>query len=234
MRVALIPLKVIPRAPQTNLRRLRERLKEVATHRPDLVCLPECALTGYLYSEEDFARFAEPIPGETTRQIGDLIRPYRFHLCFGLLERTPEGVYDAAVLMDGDGRILHIHRKNNEKPPFLNGREVRAVDTPLGRLGVLICGDLFSAEVVEQVERTLSLLVVPLARSQRSRSGGWDCRRSWSTPWRRGRRNRPLAGRWSSGPRENCWPNPPTGATRRWSTTWTAAGGSPERRVVVV
>ncbi len=170
MRVALIPLKVLPRAPQTNLRRLQKRLEEAAAGRPDLVCLPECTLSGYLYTEEDFARFAEPIPGETTRQVGDLARPYRFHLCFGLLERAPEGVYDTAVLMDGAGRVLHLHRKNNEKPPFLKGREVRAVDTALGRLGILICGDLFSEEVVARLDRRVRLLIVPLARSFAGRS----------------------------------------------------------------
>jgi predicted amidohydrolase len=49
MRLCLLPLRVRYRDPQRNFRHLEERLSELARSKLDLVCLPECALTGYLY-----------------------------------------------------------------------------------------------------------------------------------------------------------------------------------------
>lgn len=48
MRLALIPLRTWPRQVERNLRELERRLEEVAGFSPDLVCLPECTLSGYL------------------------------------------------------------------------------------------------------------------------------------------------------------------------------------------
>jgi predicted amidohydrolase len=143
MRICLIPLKTEPRNPSANLVHVSQCLAEIAPQHPDLVCLPECTLTGYLYTEEDFRKFPESIPGPTTEKMADLARTYSIYLCFGLLESTQAGVFNTAVLLDRKGRILLKHRKIEEKPPFLNGDAVNYVDTELGRLGILICGDLF-------------------------------------------------------------------------------------------
>lgn len=168
MRVCLFPLKVQVRNPVLNMGRFQERL-ETFPLKPDLVCLPECAFTGYLYTEEDFRHFAEPIPGPTTEAMAGLARRHQTWLCFGLLERAPEGVYSTAVLLDRRGVLRHRHRKNVEKPPFRRGSEVATVESEFGRLGMLICGDLFDEEVVARLGRP-RLLIVPMARSFDGRS----------------------------------------------------------------
>lgn len=174
MRVCLIPLKIEPRNPTANYERLASRLDQVAAHRPDLICLPECSLTGYLYSEDDFARFAESIPGPTTERIGRLARKHQAHLCFGLLEHTESGVYNSALLVDKTGRIILRHRKIKEKPPFVIGDAPDSADTELGRLGILICGDLFDGETVQKLDASLNWLIVPMARSFDGRSPDID------------------------------------------------------------
>lgn len=165
MRVCLIPLKTEIRNPSVNLERVRQRLEEAARHQPDLVCFPECTLTGYLYEDEDFRRFAEPIPGPIVEEMARLARSHKVYLCFGLLEATEEGVYNSAVLLDREGRVVCRHRKVNEKPPFINGEDVGSADTEIGRLGILICGDLFSDEIIGELDRSLQLLIVPMSRS---------------------------------------------------------------------
>lgn len=170
MRICLLPLRTRYRDPSGNLRHLEERLREVAPHRPDLVCLPECTLTGYLYEEQDLERFAEPVPGPTTERMGELACRYEIFLCFGLLEVAGSQYYDAAVLLDRDGRIILHHRKIEEHPPFALGHEVKAVDTELGRLSVVLCGDLFNEDVIWQVDRDVKLLLVPIARSFEGKS----------------------------------------------------------------
>lgn len=165
MRVCLIPLQTEPRNPSANLERLARRLAAVAHHQPDLICLPECALTGYLYTDDDFGRFAESIPGPVTQQMGQLARMYTTYLCFGMLEFTEVGVYNSALLLDRTGHIMLRHRKVEEKPPFINGNMVNSVNTELGRLGLLICGDLFNQEVTRRLDPSLKLLILPMARS---------------------------------------------------------------------
>lgn len=165
MRIALIPLQTRYRDPAANLRHLEERLDEAERHRPDLVVLPECTLTGYLYEEEDLARFAEPVPGPTTQEMARLARQHGFWLCFGLVERVGALFYNTALLLDRRGHIALRHRKVHEKPPYALGESVRSLPTELGHLSVLICGDLFDEAVARQIDPSTNLLLVPMNRS---------------------------------------------------------------------
>lgn len=170
MRAVLLPLRTEPRRPRQNLARLKQRLREVAPLKPDLVCLPECTLTGYLYEEADFRRFAQPIPGPAVRQMARLARSCQIWLCFGLLERAEEGVYNTALLIDRQGQIRLRHRKVEEKPPFLTGSEVSFIECELGQMAVLVCGDLFNSSVIASLPPTLDWLIVPMSRSFDGRS----------------------------------------------------------------
>ncbi|MGQ9549389.1 MAG: carbon-nitrogen hydrolase family protein [Roseiflexus sp.] len=174
MRVCLIPLRTEPRHPSANLERLMRCLAEIAHYQPDLICLPECTFTGYVYHEDDVRRFAEPIPGSITERMGECARKYATYLCFGLLETAEAGVYNSAVILDRTGAIILKHRKIEEEPPFVRGDAVNSVDTELGRLGLLICGDLFNEEVTRKLDPALHMLIVPMARSFDNRSPDVD------------------------------------------------------------
>lgn len=100
MRVCLVPLQIESKNPSANLQHFKVQIERIAKNKPDLVCLPECAFTGYLYEENDLSQFAEPIPGPTVIAMAQVARKHQVYLCFGLLERTPSGVYDSAVLLD--------------------------------------------------------------------------------------------------------------------------------------
>lgn len=170
MRVVLIPLRTRPRQIEQNWAELERRLEEAAGFAPDLVCLPECALTGYLYEAADFEHFAEPLTGPSVRRLAGLARRMGSFLCAGLLERAPEGVYSAALLFDQRGNLILRHRKIEEKPPFRCGRDFRSVKTRLGRMGILVCGDLFNESASRRAAGRVDVLLVPLARSFAGRS----------------------------------------------------------------
>jgi len=165
MRVCLIPLKIEARNPAANLRSFEQRLATVLPHRPDLICLPECAFTGYLYEEHDLERFAEPISGPTTHFLARVARENHCYICFGMLEKANQKVYSSAVLLDRSGQIILVHRKLHEHPPLATGDEVRAVDTELGRVHILLCGDLFDDHGKALLHAGADILIVPLARS---------------------------------------------------------------------
>ncbi|HHH42485.1 MAG TPA: carbon-nitrogen hydrolase family protein [Chloroflexi bacterium] len=95
MRVALIPLRTHVKRPDLNWQRFVNVAEEaVARERVDVICLPECAFTGYLYEQDDLAGFAEPIPGPTTDKVASLARQLRAGVCFGLVERAATGIFN--------------------------------------------------------------------------------------------------------------------------------------------
>ncbi len=73
------------------------------------------------------------------------------HLCVGTYERGPERgtVYNAAVLIGPDGAVLGVYRKTHPFPGERRelggwveaGDDVCVVETPLGRIGMIICFD---------------------------------------------------------------------------------------------
>ncbi len=165
MRICLVPLSVTPQKPGENLQRFQEAMKQVDLYKPDLVCLPECAFTGYLYEEDMLERFAETIPGPTVAKMAQIARLHRVHLCFGMLERVSDKVYDSAVLLNRQGKVVLVQRKMSEQPPFARGTRVEYAEIDQNKVAVLICGDLFHREAVGQLPSDLSLLLVPMARA---------------------------------------------------------------------
>ena len=165
MRLCLIPLHIEPGSPAENIRRFSTILDQVREQHPDLVCLPECSFTGYMYEDADLARFAEPVPGPTTAEMARLAQVHGIYLCFGLLESTPQGVYDTALLLDRRGTIISHHRKLSEKPPFINGTAVESVGTECRSRWSPDRDKLFAEEGVARLARALQLLLVPTARS---------------------------------------------------------------------
>ncbi|MBN1509287.1 MAG: carbon-nitrogen hydrolase family protein, partial [Sedimentisphaerales bacterium] len=86
------------------------------------------------------------IPGEDSQRLCELARENSLHLCVGLEEKDGNQLYDSALLIDDEGRILLKYRKMNllewlMTPPYSPGDEIRAAETRLGRIGVLICAD---------------------------------------------------------------------------------------------
>jgi len=136
-----------------------------------LVVLPESALGGYLY-EPRIAGAPSPcgtppaLPrdGETIGRLaqiaGDIV------VCAGYTEEAPGGPYSSAVCVSGDG-ILGHHRKVHvppaERSAFNAGDGFAAFDTPVGRIGMLICYDKLFPEAARQLALDGAGLIASLA-----------------------------------------------------------------------
>ncbi|MDX6689667.1 MAG: N-carbamoylputrescine amidase [Solirubrobacteraceae bacterium] len=124
-----------------------------------LVVLPEAALGGYVESlHEDDEASAPPAfdaDGPQLRRLGEMAGDVT--VCVGFAEDGGDGVvYNSAACVSGDG--LHgVHRKVHL--PLAEGRtttaadELAAIDTPVGRIGMLICYD----KAFPEAARTLAL-----------------------------------------------------------------------------
>ncbi|MAG56199.1 MAG: hypothetical protein CMJ83_07915 [Planctomycetes bacterium] len=114
----------------------------------ELVVFPECALSGYGFASKDEAwPFAELVPGPATERLVDASKRTGRWSIAGMLERDGDDLFNAAVLMGPDG-VAGVYRKNHL--PFLGvdrfvtqgNHGFPVFDTPLGKIGILICFDL--------------------------------------------------------------------------------------------
>jgi len=124
-----------------------------------LVVFPEAALGGYLWE----ARF-EGAPGPTPKpqtllphgeEIGRLSRiAGETIVCVGYSEAARGGPYSSAVCVNGDGILGHqrkVHLPPGEREAFSPGEGFTAFDTPLGRMGMLICYDKLFPEASREL-----------------------------------------------------------------------------------
>ena len=165
MRVALVPLKIKPKMPTENMSRLEVRLSDVVYEQPDLIVLPECTFTGYVYKEDDLELFAEPVPGPTVSLVAQMARRYHTYICFGLVERVGGQMYNSSILLNREGHIVLVQRKLSEKLPFQTGNRVEVAETELGKIALLICGDLFDVSAIAQLPDDVHWVLVPMARA---------------------------------------------------------------------
>jgi N-carbamoylputrescine amidase len=77
-------------------------------------------------------------------------------VCVGYAESAPDGAYSSAVCVSGDGVLGHqrkVHIPPSEHGMFCAGGAFAAFDTPVGRLGMLLCYD----KVFPEAARALAL-----------------------------------------------------------------------------
>lgn len=87
----------------------------------------------------------QPIPGPHSDRIAAIARANGLYICCGLVERDGEHIYNTAILLDDQGRILLKYRKINVLDVAFDmysiGTHLSVVDTKFSRIGVNICSD---------------------------------------------------------------------------------------------
>lgn len=124
----------------------------------DLLVLPECALTGYGFDQPIEARsHARVIPNSATDAVTKACKRHQRYAIFGLLELVGDRYYNSAVLV-GPGGVIGTYRKMHL--PFLGVDRFAwpgdlgfpVFDTPIGRIGMLICYDLSFPEAARALK----------------------------------------------------------------------------------
>jgi len=159
-----------------NLRRTVRRVRDAAKLGANIVCLQELFLTPYFCKREDAALFdlAEPVPGDTTKQLGDLARELGVVIIASLFEKRAPGLYhNTAAILDADGAFLGKYRKMhipedpgfNEKFYFTPGDlGYRVWKTKFANIGVLVCWDQWYPEAARMTAmQGAEILLYPTA-----------------------------------------------------------------------
>jgi len=138
-----------------NLARIAAILAQAANvePRPQLVCFPETALTGYFLEGgvREHAVTAGKLAADLHRAYGD---GPPVDVSVGFYEVWRNKLYNSAIyisLGETIPLVRHVHRKVflptyglfDEERFVERGREIRAFDTPWGRVAMLVCEDVW-------------------------------------------------------------------------------------------
>jgi len=142
---------------QYNLERLGELFAQAdaLAPRPQILCLPESALTGYFL--EGGVREVAITAGQLAADLHQLYRasvssPRMLDVVLGFYEVWQSKLYNSALYVTLGGSepiVRHVHRKMflptygmfDEERFVERGRELRAFDTSWGRAALLVCED---------------------------------------------------------------------------------------------
>lgn len=164
--VALVQMGTEWLHPLENRKKVLRYIAEICENAPtDLVVFPELATTGYVVGRdidfnEQFIEAAEKIPGRTTEEIGVVAQRHRVHVVLGMAQlhpAIPATLYNAAVLIDSEGRLRGVHQKwhipAEETHYFYPGSTAEVYETALGVIGMMVCYD----SEMPELPRTLAL-----------------------------------------------------------------------------
>ncbi len=145
-----------------TLSKLAELAREAAGKGAELVVFPEAFVGGYPKGldfgarlgmrspegREEFRRYFESaidLPGPEASRLGEIARDNGIHLVVGVIERDGGTLYCTAVTYAPSGKLISKHRKLMPTAlerlvwGFGDGSTIGVVDTPLGRIGSVIC-----------------------------------------------------------------------------------------------
>jgi len=128
-------------------------IEEAAKKRVDFLVLPEVLTYA---GGSTYEQCAEPIPGPSTEFFGKLAKKHNLHLVPGLIERDRHLIYNVAVLIGPDGKIIGKYRKvtlprGEIEGGFQPGFDYPVFDTKLGKVGMMVCYDGFFPEVAREL-----------------------------------------------------------------------------------
>jgi len=170
---------------EANWNTFEELAKQAIERGAQLICTPEGFLDGYPIdydkpglSEERLRQASQTVEGDNyLRRAKQFAQQHSVHLVFGFSERAKAGNYNAAALIDDDGKLLGCYHKthllNGEERWFLPGKELPVWQTKLGKIGIMICMDRNFPEVPRTLKlRGAELIMVPSY-------GGWSLANEW-------------------------------------------------------
>lgn len=141
-----------------------------------LIVLPEYTLTGPPRDAQEAKRLSEPLDGASVRMMAGLANEMNAHVVFSMVEADEQKLYPTSVLLGPDGKIIGTYRKThldaNEKPWASAGDRFPVYDTAIGRIGMLLGGDVRFPEASGMLE-VFRADIIAIPSSWSGEYGGW-------------------------------------------------------------
>ena len=146
-RIAIIQMKPEQGNTSINLERGIEFIKEASDKGANIICLPELFYSGYHLDSEKLQELAEPSDGPMVQTLCKLAKEKGVYIIAGYAESVEilGRMYNSAIFIDNKGSVIGNIRKvyawGQEKEKFREGDKFTVYDTPIGKIGIMICYD---------------------------------------------------------------------------------------------
>jgi len=148
-----------------NLQLAESLLEEAVQTGCELVLLPEYTPTGLLFDGR-IKEHAEPLTGRTVSNLRDWSKKHDCWIGAGVAEKCCGRFFNTFVLSGPSGEF-HFYRKRYlaffEKLVFSRGKEIGIIDTPFGRVGMMICWDMIHDKLAREMAGNIDLLLIASA-----------------------------------------------------------------------
>ena len=143
---------------EKNRRMILECLDRARELRPDFVVFPEIALQLGAAPTTEVMKHAEPIPGPSTKLVGEKARERGSYVWLPMFEELGGKMYNSVALIDRGGEVAGVYRKYHATGYEIEdgvqpGEEVPVWETDRGRAGCAVCFDLKFPEVGLRLSR---------------------------------------------------------------------------------
>jgi len=139
-----------------NLEYLLSKVAELGKKNHELIVFPELSISNFFKhgpgARKDYwEKASEEIPGESISRIIEVAAEVNSHVVVGIASRTEKKYYmhNSSVLLGPNGvvGVAHkLHLPQFEKFYFMPGGEPEVFNTPLGKIGLMVCYDFFFPE----------------------------------------------------------------------------------------
>lgn len=146
--VALLQIKPKLGRVADNLALIQEQVEQAIAQKADLAVLPELALAGY-FLKDLVPEVALTLDSPEIGTLKELSK--RISIAVGFVEVTADYQFYNSAAWFEDGELKHLHRKVylptyglfDEQRYLGRGDRFRAFDTKFGRVGLLVCEDMW-------------------------------------------------------------------------------------------
>ncbi len=174
LKVALAQMTCIKADKNKNINKMRTFAEKARKEKAKLVVFPELSLTDYVIRDLLY-ELAEPVPGPSVEKIAEIAKENKLYMVFGMPEKSEKAesvIYNTAVLVGPRGYIgkyrkmyLPTHSVFEEKRYFRPGYETPVFETELGKIGLIICYDVFFPEVSRALKLKGAQIIVCISAS---------------------------------------------------------------------
>ncbi len=132
-----------------NIKKHLKYIDNAIKKKADMIVFPELSLTGYSVKDLNFDLAINPYTSDLLKPLKDKSKKITI-VCGGIEEDENYGIYNSAFYIEG-GEVKFTHKK--VYPPdygmfeevryFSKGKEADVHETKFGKLGLLVCEDLW-------------------------------------------------------------------------------------------
>jgi predicted amidohydrolase len=158
---------------ESNRRRAEKLILKAIDKKAKLILIPEFALIGYKFADEIWD-MAEPLKGPTYKWLKAISKKHKVYIATCILEKEGKDFYDTFIMTGPGNDEFWSHRKIEPawyESFFIKGGGIsrNVFETPIGKIGVLICFDSSKTHSLKALqEGKPDLILIPFSYPQLS------------------------------------------------------------------